>query len=118
MLSVECSMSHGESVRLQKFLADSGVASRRTGEQMIQAGRVAVNGRLVQELGTKVQPARDRVTVDGQPIHPKRRLYVALHKPPGYLCTRSDPQQRRIITDLLPKEWQHLYPVGRLDNRS
>ena len=105
-------------VRLQKFLADSGVASRRAGEQMILAGRIAVNGQVVQELGTKVHPGRDRVTVDGQPVRPRRRLYVALHKPPGYLCTRRDPEQRRIISDLLPKEWQHLYPVGRLDNQS
>src|SRR2546423_13686263 len=105
-------------VRLQKFLADSGVASRRAGEQMILDGRIAVNGQVVQELGTKVHPGRDRVTVDGQPVRPRRRLYVALHKPPGYLCTRRDPEQRRIISDLLPKEWQHLYPVGRLDNQS
>ena len=105
-------------VRLQKLLADSGVASRRAGEQIILAGRVMVNGKIVQELGTKVHPTRDQVTVDGQPARPRRRLYVALHKPPGFLCTRHDPEQRRIIGDLLPKEWQHLYPVGRLDKES
>jgi 23S rRNA pseudouridine2605 synthase len=105
-------------VRLQKLLADSGVASRRAAEQIILAGRVQVNGQTVQQLGTKVHPSGDAVTVDGQPIRPRRRLYVALHKPPGFLCTRRDPEQRRIIGDLLPKEWQHLYPVGRLDCES
>jgi 23S rRNA pseudouridine2605 synthase len=105
-------------VRLQKFLADCGVASRRAGEQLIVAGRVSVNGKIVQELGTKVQPGSDRVTVDGTPARPRRPLYVALHKPPGYLCSRKDPEQRRIVGDLLPKEWRHLYPVGRLDSQS
>ena len=105
-------------VRLQKFLADAGVASRRTGEQLILAGHVAVNGQTVQELGTKVHPAHDRVTVDGATVKPKRKLYVALHKPRNYLCTRSDPSQRRTCSDLLPKEWAGLHPVGRLDNDS
>jgi 23S rRNA pseudouridine2605 synthase len=105
-------------VRLQKFLADAGVASRRAGEQIILAGRVMVNGKIVRELGTKVHPARDRVTVDGQPVRPRRRLYVALHKPPGYICSRRDPERRRTIGELLPKEWEHLSSVGRLDNDS
>ena len=65
-------------VRLQKFLADTGVASRRAGEQIILAGRVAVNGHVVQVLGTKIDPRRDRVTVDGAPVKPRRKLYVAL----------------------------------------
>src|SRR5206468_5346519 len=105
-------------VRLQKFLADAGVASRRAGEQLILAGRVSVNGQVVQELGTKVHPVKDRVSVDGEMVRPRRRLYVALNKPPGYICTRHDPERRRVISDLLPKEWGHLYPVGRLDNQS
>lgn len=105
-------------VRLQKFLADCGVASRRAAEQIILAGRVAVNGQTVQELGTKVEPAKDRVTVDGQPARVRRRLYVALNKPPGYICTRHDPEQRRTIGELLPREWGHLYSVGRLDHDS
>ena len=105
-------------VRLQKFLADAGVASRRAGEQLILAGQVAVNGQTVQELGTKVHPVHDRVAVDGVTVKAKRKLYVALHKPRNYLCTRSDPDQRRICSDLLPKEWANLHPVGRLDNDS
>src|SRR5580765_5787996 len=92
-------------VRLQKFLADSGVASRRSGERIILAGRVTVNGEVVRELGTKVQPGIDVVTVDGTPLRPRRRLYVALNKPPGYLCTQHDPEKRRIIGELLPREW-------------
>src|SRR5262245_10973179 len=103
-------------VRLQKFLADAGVASRRASEQIIRAGRVWVNGRVVGELGTKIDPVEDRVTVDGEAIKPKRKLYVAVNKPRGYLCTRGNSNRRRKLGELLPKEWQHLYSVGRLDN--
>jgi 23S rRNA pseudouridine2605 synthase len=102
-------------VRLQKFLADAGVASRRAGEQIILAGRVEVNNEVVRTLGTKIDPAHDRVSVDGTPVRPKRRLYVALNKPRGFICSRRDPAKRRAIGDLLPKEWSNLYPVGRLD---
>ena len=105
-------------LRLQKFLADAGVASRRAGEQIILEGRVAVNGKPVVQLGTKVDPAHDRVTVDCRPVQPKRKLYVAVHKPRGFLCTRSDPEARQTIGELLPKEWSNLYPVGRLDRDS
>ena len=102
-------------VRLQNFLADAGLASRRASEQIIVAGRVEVNGQTVQVLGTKIDPARDRVTVDGAAVRLRRKLYVALNKPRGYLCSRRDPAKRRTIGDLLPKEWNNLYPVGRLD---
>jgi len=83
-------------VRLQKFLADAGVASRRASEQIILAGRVAV-------------------TVDGTAVKTRRKLYIALNKPHGFLCSRRDPVKRRTVGDLLPKEWNNLYPVGRLD---
>lgn len=102
-------------VRLQKFLAEAGVASRRASEQIIREGRVAVNGRTVSELGTKIDPEHDRVTVDGRPLKIKRKLYVALNKPPGYICTRRDPESRKIISELLPPEWSNLVSVGRLD---
>jgi pseudouridine synthase len=105
-------------VRLQKFLADAGVASRRAGEQMMLAGRVAVNGEPAQELGAKVDPAHDRVTVDGKPVRAKRKLYLALNKPRGRVCSRSDEFDRPTIYDLLPKEWGHLHSVGRLDYNS
>ncbi len=105
-------------LRLQKFLAEAGVASRRAAEQLIRAGKVEVNGKVVRELGTKVDSSVDRVLVDGQRVQLRRKLYIALHKPPGYLCTRSDERGRPIIGELLPKEWSGLYPVGRLDRES
>jgi 23S rRNA pseudouridine2605 synthase len=102
-------------VRLQKFLAEAGVASRRASEIIIREGRVSVNGHTVTELGTKVDPERDRISFDGRALKAKRKLYIALNKPPGYICTKRDPESRDIITDLLPKEWDNLVPVGRLD---
>jgi 23S rRNA pseudouridine2605 synthase len=105
-------------VRLQKLLAEAGVASRRASEQLILDGRVSINGQVARQLGTKVDPARDRVLVDNVPVKTRRKLYVALHKPRGYLCSRSDPARRRTIGELLPLEWGHLYPVGRLDHDS
>jgi pseudouridine synthase len=102
-------------VRLQKYLADAGVASRRAGEQIILAGRVAVNGQAVAELGTRIDPLHDKVAVDGKPVRAKRKLYVALNKPPGLVCSRQDELGRPTIYGLLPKEWGHLHSVGRLD---
>jgi 23S rRNA pseudouridine2605 synthase len=96
-------------MRLQKFLAESGVASRRASEAIILEGRVSVNGRVVQTLGTKIEPGRDVVELDGRPLKARRKIYIALNKPPGFLCT---------ILDLLPTEWAHLVPVGRLDRES
>jgi len=104
--------------RLQKYLAEAGVASRRASEAIIVSGRVTVNGRPVSELGTKVDPVHDRVAVDGRPVHAKRKHYVALHKPRGLICSRQDELGRATIYDLLPKEWGHLHTVGRLDFNS
>ena len=105
-------------VRLQKYLAEAGVASRRGGEELIRAGRVAVNGQTVRELGTKVEPSRDRVLVDGQVARVKRKLYLALNKPRSVVCSRKDEHQRPSVFDLLAKEWAHLHSVGRLDYAS
>jgi len=105
-------------VRLQKFLAEAGVASRRAGERLIVNGLVEVNGRVVQQLGARVDPLHDEVKVEGRPVKARRKIHVALHKPRGFLSTRSDELERRIITDLLPREWSHLHPVGRLDRDS
>jgi 23S rRNA pseudouridine2605 synthase len=105
-------------LRLQKFLAEAGVASRRAGEALILAGRVAVNGQTVRELGTKVEPGHDEVTVDGQPARARRKIYLALHKPPRLVCSRKDEFDRPTIYGLLPKEWAHLHSVGRLDYNS
>ena len=102
-------------IRLQKFLAEAGVASRRAAEPLILAGRVQVNDRSVRVLGTRVDPDRDAVTLDGKPVRARRKLYVALHKPVGCICTRRDESGRPTIYDFLPKEWQNLHSVGRLD---
>lgn len=102
-------------VRLQKFLAEAGVASRRAAEQLILAGRVSVNDQPVTTLGSKVDPTHDEVSLDGKPVFLKRKLYVALHKPRGCVCSRKDERDRPTIYDLVPKEWDSIYSVGRLD---
>lgn len=105
-------------IRLQKFLADAGVASRRAAERMILDGVVSVNGKVVQELGTKVSPT-DRVLVDGAVVRPRRKIYIAINKPRGFICTKHDPEDRNVVGDLLPPEWaKTLHPVGRLDCHS
>jgi 23S rRNA pseudouridine2605 synthase len=102
-------------LRLNKILAQTGLTSRRGADRLIADGRVAVNGRVVREAGTLADPARDRITVDGQPLpSAEPRRYVLLHKPPGYLSARRDPGGRRVVTDLVP-DGARLYPVGRLD---
>jgi pseudouridine synthase len=104
----------GSGDRLQKVLAHAGVASRRAAEQLIQAGRVSVNGEVVVELGRRVTTA-DRVEVDGQPIKPSERLvYLALNKPLGHVSTARDPEGRPTVLDLVRRP-ERLYPVGRLD---
>ncbi len=105
-------------IRLQKFLADAGISSRRAGEQLIRAGLVAVNGHLVTELGAKVDPDHDKVVVDGRPVRVKRKMYLALNKPKGLVCSRNDERNRPTIYDLLPREYGHLHSVGRLDFNS
>ncbi len=105
-----------EPVRLQKFLARAGVASRRASEELIREGRVSVDGETVTELGTKVVPERSRVAVDGEAVERQPARWIALHKPPRYLCTRDDPQGRPTVYDLLPDgPLQDLFHVGRLD---
>ena len=102
--------------RLQKFLARAGVASRRAAEEIIRAGRVAVNGQVVTEMGVKVDPDRDEVKLDGRAVKAQATLVtVMLHKPSGYVCTTRDPEGRRMVTDLLGHRTDRLYPVGRLD---
>jgi len=101
--------------RLQVFLARSGVASRRAGERLIEAGRVTVNDQLVVAMGSKVGPG-DRVAVDGRQITAAvEPVHLALHKPPGYLCTNHDPANRLLARSLLPAAAGRLFHVGRLD---
>jgi pseudouridine synthase len=105
-------------VRLQKFLAEAGIASRRAGERIILEGRVSVNGETVSHLGRKIDPLHDHVSVDGKGIKARRKIYLALNKPKGLVCSRKDELARPTIYDLLPKEWGHLHSVGRLDFNS
>jgi 23S rRNA pseudouridine2605 synthase len=103
--------------RLHKFLSRAGVASRRLAEDWIRAGRVAVNGRIVTEMGVKIDADLDQVQVDGHLVRPPAApVTVMLHKPYGYISSTHDPQGRRVVTDLLRDTFkERLYPVGRLD---
>lgn len=94
------------------------MASRRAGEKLILDGLVRVNGHIVRLLGTKVEPGRDEVLVDGKIVRAKNKIYIALHKPPGCVCSHQDEHDRPTIYDLLPKEWRIANSVGRLDYNS
>ena len=105
-------------VRLQKYMADCGVASRRKCETMIEEGRVRVNGRVVSELGSKIDPQHDKVSVDKLLIRPSvNQVYIALNKPSGYVCTAQDQFDRKFVTDLIDIK-ERIVPVGRLDYNS
>ncbi|HOO90511.1 MAG TPA: pseudouridine synthase, partial [Syntrophales bacterium] len=103
--------------RLQKIIARCGIASRRAAEQMIQNGRVSVNGRVVTQQGVKADAARDEIRVDGGLISKDAvsPLYLILNKPQGYVVTLNDPQNRPIVSDLLRDVSDRVFPVGRLD---
>jgi 23S rRNA pseudouridine2605 synthase len=104
------------SERLQKILSAAGVASRRLSEELITQGRVSVNGKTVTELGTKADLSVDEIKVDGRRIKSEqRRRYILLYKPRGYITTRSDPQGRPTVMDLMRGVKEYVYPVGRLD---
>jgi 23S rRNA pseudouridine2605 synthase len=102
-------------VRLQKALARAGVASRRAAEDLITQGRVRVDGRVVTELGTKVDPRASRIEVDGQRVVAEAPVYIVLNKPRGCVSTMSDPEGRPTVRDLLAAVPARVYPVGRLD---
>src|SRR5947209_10785123 len=103
-------------VRLQKFLAAGGVASRREGERLILGGRVDVNGRIITALGTRIDPDRDIVRVDGHRVQGGgRRVYYLLHKPKGSITSSSDPAGRPTVLDLLQGVRERVVAVGRLD---
>lgn len=103
--------------RLQKIIAAAGIASRRKAEELIQAGSVAVNGKIVTELGTKADPTKDHIKVRGKLINPgqQEKVYILLNKPIGYLTSRSDPQKRQLVVDLVGPYAAKVHPVGRLD---
>ncbi len=103
-------------IRLNKFLAQAGVASRREVDKMIVEGRITVNGRVVRILGTKIDDEKDRVELDGKRVEKEEEMiYLMLNKPPGYLVTLKDPFRRPTIKELLPSLKERIYPVGRLD---
>ncbi len=105
-------------MRLQKFLSEAGISSRRKAEEMIVEGRVAVNGKMA-ELGMKVDPAKDFIKVDGKPVNKSGpKLYFAFHKPRAVMSTLEDPQGRPTVKDFLRGIKHRLYPVGRLDYHS
>ena len=105
--------------RLQKLIAQAGIASRRHAEQLITDGQVTVNGKLVTQLGTRADPDKDHIKVKGKLINrlleKRENVHVLLNKPKGYLTSVSDPEGRPLVTDLLPRSLGRLYPVGRLD---
>lgn len=108
-----------EPIRLQKFLADAGVASRRASEGLILAGRVSVNGKIIRELGTKIDPENSKVQVDGESIkQSNNETYIAFHKPLGVLSTMFDPEGRPSIGDYFETRNERLFHVGRLDKES
>jgi len=109
---------HMNLVRLNRYLSQTGTASRRTADELIRQGRVSVNGRVVDELGTKIDPERDQITVDGRKVRSAPALrHLLLYKPRGVVSTRSDPQRRTTVIDLLVRAGitGYYYPVGRLD---
>lgn len=102
-------------IRLQKILADAGLFSRRKAEEAIAEGRVKVNGNTVTALGTKADPQKDKITCDGKAVLAKSKTYLMLNKPAGVVCTASDPEGRRVVTDIIEGINERLFPVGRLD---
>ncbi|MCZ6703131.1 MAG: pseudouridine synthase, partial [Ignavibacteria bacterium] len=100
--------------RINKFIADSGITSRRKAEELILYGRVSVNNQVVTELGYKINPDRDEVFIDGERIKTKKNAYYLLNKPKGTISTTSDEKNRKTVVDLI-KTREKIYPVGRLD---
>lgn len=105
-------------VRLQKYLADCGIGSRRGCEKYITEGLVTVNGETVTELGVKVDPATAKVTFRGQPVSTEKKIWLMLNKPPLYICSSEDPENRPSFHELLPQNIGRVYNVGRLDYMS
>ncbi len=104
--------------RLQKRIASSGYCSRRAAEKLIEAGKVQVNGKIVHEQGVQVSET-DTIVVEGRPLHfDEEKITIAFNKPVGYVTTRSDPFGAKTVMEILPRQFQHLNPVGRLDRDS
>ena len=110
-------MALTEPIRLQKYLASCGVASRRKAETLIQEGRVSVDGKVVTEMGLKVTPGLQEIRCNGKVVRPdqEKPVYILLNKPQGVVTTLSDPQGRPVVTSLLKNIKERVFPVGRLD---
>ncbi|MFQ3592124.1 MAG: pseudouridine synthase, partial [Gemmataceae bacterium] len=105
-------------LRLNKFLAHAGLGSRRHCDDLIASGRIRVDGHVVREMGTRIDPQTAQVELDGQPVRPERHVYWLVNKPVGYLCTNHDPDGRPRAIDLVPHVGERVYTVGRLDEDS
>jgi 23S rRNA pseudouridine2605 synthase len=102
--------------RLQKILAKAGISSRRKAEELIQQGMVSIDGKIVTDMGIKLDPQHHQITVNGKTVAtPEQKVYFLLNKPAGYVTTVNDPQNRPIVTSLLKDVQQRVFPVGRLD---
>ena len=110
-------MALNDKIRLQKYLASCGVASRRKAEELIRSGRVCVDGQVVTEMGLRINPERESVTCDRKTVNPQGSspIYILLNKPKGFVTTMSDPQGRPVVTSLLTTISERVFPVGRLD---
>lgn len=105
--------------RLQKILAKAGICSRRAAEELISSGQVTIDGKVVTEMGIKIDPKRHQIIAKGQPIRfSEKKVYILLNKPEGYVTTLHDPQGRPIVTSLVTKVPERIFPVGRLDFES
>jgi len=106
-------------IRLNRYIANSGVCSRRKADELIEAGVITVNGSVVTELGTKVDPSKDEVRYNGERLKREKMVYVLLNKPKDYITTTDDPQERRTVMQLVAKaSRERIYPVGRLDRNT
>ncbi|MBX4191506.1 MAG: rRNA pseudouridine synthase [Candidatus Doudnabacteria bacterium] len=102
--------------RLQKIISQAGIASRRHAEELILAGKVKVNGKVIRELGSKADPSKDSIEVNNKPIEIQNLIYLMMYKPKRYMTTRDDPRKRKTVFDLLPKDLRTVvWPIGRLD---
>src|SRR5690606_13644760 len=106
-------------IRLNRFIANAGICSRRKADELISAGVVSVNGKAVTELGFKVDPAKDSVRYNGELLKREKMVYVLLNKPKDFITTTDDPQERKTVMNLVEKaSGERIYPVGRLDRNT
>ncbi|WP_256959591.1 rRNA pseudouridine synthase, partial [Sphingobacterium sp. JB170] len=106
-------------IRLNRYIANSGICSRRKADELIESGVVSVNGEIVSELGTKVDPAKDEIKYNGERLKREKMVYILLNKPKDYITTTDDPQERRTVMHLVAKATnERIYPVGRLDRNT